>query len=416
MTVYAYQARDKGGKLEKGILDAPNPDEALSILQSRNLLVVSIQEQKKAVTGAPAAVGAPRPRAAGGKGFHKGVKTSDLIVMARSLSAMTEAGLPLLRALETVSAQIRSQKLNAALLEITRDIRGGSTFRDAIAKHTTIFSPFWVSLVETGEASGQLTKALEQISVHLEKSGAVQRKVISALIYPSILLIVAIFAIFVFTLKIIPTFGAMFSSFGAQLPLLTRVVIAFSNFLRGSILLILAAAVGGFFLLSRYLKTKGGRWQFDQLRLQMPIFGPVFQGASAQQFASNLGTLLRAGVPILHALEIVITTCDNKVVGSVIGQMRTGVREGKPLAEPLAQSDVFPPMVVQMLAVGEQTGKLPDMLEEIEKYYEEQVTTAVERMTSLLEPVMLIGMGLIIGILVISMYLPIFQLTSVVKG
>ncbi len=408
MALYAYQARDKSGKLERGTVDAPNPDEALSILQSRELLVVSIQEQQKGGAG-------PRP-ALSPKRSHRGVKASDLIIMARSLSAMTEAGLPLLRALETVGSQIRSQKLSAALLEIIRDIRGGSTFRDAIAKHPSIFSPFWVSLVETGEASGQLTKSLEQISIHLEKSGAIQRKVVSALIYPAILLSVAIVAIFVFTLKIIPTFGAMFSSFGAELPLLTRAVIAFSNLLRSWILLILAAAVGGGFLLSSYLKTKPGRWQFDRIRLQMPVFGPVFQGVSAEQFASNLGTLLRAGVPILHALEIVITTCDNKVVAAAIEHMRAGVREGKPLAEPLTESEVFPPMVVQMMAVGEQTGKLPDMLAEIEKYYDEQVATAVERMTAMLEPIMLIGMGLIIGLLVISMYLPIFQLTSVIKG
>lgn len=413
MTLYAYQARNKIGKLEKGTLDAPNPDEALSVLQARDLLVLSIQQQQPR-----GGAGASSSKAGGGRGkkLHKGVQSADLIIMARSLAAMTEAGLPLLRALETVSAQIRSEKLNSALINITRDIRGGSTFRDAIAKHPAIFSPFWISLVETGEASGQLTKALEQISSHLEKSGAVQRKVISALMYPLILFVVASGAVLVFTLKIIPTFGAMFEGFGAELPLLTQMVLDFSHALQRYFLLIVAGGVGVGFAFSRYVKTQGGRLQFDRLRLQMPVFGPVFQGISAQQFSSNLGTLLRAGVPILHALEIVITTCDNKVVASVIEQMRAGVREGKPLAEPLLQTDVFPPMVVQMLSVGEQTGKLPDMLGEVEKYFEEQVNTAVERMTTLLEPIMLVGMGLIIGVLVMSMYLPIFQLTSVVKG
>ena len=414
MALYAYQARDKTGKLGKGTLNAPNPDEALSVLQSRDLLVLSLQEQKQSGSGGSALGGTGRPR--GSKKVHKGVQSADLIIMARSLAAMTEAGLPLLRALETVSSQIRSEKLNSALVSITRDIRGGSTFRDAIAKHPAIFSPFWISLVETGEASGQLTKALEQISSHLEKSGAVQRKVVSALMYPAILFIVASGAVLVFTLKIIPTFGAMFAGFGAELPLLTQLVLDFSHALQRYFLLIVAGGVGVGFAFSRYVKTKGGRLQFDGIRLQMPVFGPVFQGISAQQFSSNLGTLLRAGVPILHALEIVITTCDNKVVASVIEQMRAGVREGKPLAEPLLQSDVFPPMVVQMISVGEQTGKLPDMLGEVEKYFEEQVNTSVERMTTLLEPIMLIGMGLIIGVLVMSMYLPIFQLTSVVKG
>lgn len=406
MAIFAYQARSRSGGLERGTVEAPTHDEAISILQTRDLLVVTIAEQR----------GAGQTLSVKAKRFHKGVKSSDLIIFARALSAMTEAGLPLLRAMETAQSQIRSQKLNTALLTMLQDIRGGSTFRDAMAKHNTIFSPFWISLVETGEASGQLTKALEQIVVHLEKSGAIQRKVVSALMYPAVLFLVSIGAVLIFTLKIIPTFATMFSSFGAELPMLTQMVINLSNIIRNYIVLILAGGAGGVFLLMNYLKTKQGRWQFDKLRLQAPILGPVFQGMAAEQFASNLGTLLKAGVPILHALDIVITTCDNKVIASLIENMKSGVREGRPLAEPLGQTDLFPPMVAQMLAVGEQTGKLPDMLGEISHYYEEQVTTAVERMTTLIEPLMLVGMGAVIGTLVVAMYLPIFQLTSVVKG
>ncbi len=406
MAQFAYQARSRSGKMERGTLEAPTSDEAISILQTRDLLVVTINEQR----------GASQTFSVKAKRYHRGVTSSDLVIFARSLSAMTEAGLPLLRAMETAQDQMRSQKLSNALLTMIQDIRSGSTFRDSMAKHTTIFSPFWISLVETGEASGQLTKALEQIAIHLEKSGAIQRKVVSALMYPAVLGFVAIGAIFIFTLKIIPTFATMFSSFGAELPMLTQIVIGFSNILQRYFFLILASTIGSGFLLSNYLKTRRGRWQFDKLRLQAPLFGPVFQGVAAEQFASNLGTLLKAGVPILHALDIVITTCENKVIAALIENMKAGVREGRPLAEPLSQTDLFPPMVSQMLAVGEQTGKLPDMLAEISHYYEEQVTTAVERMTTLLEPIMLVFMGAIIGTLVVSMYLPIFQLTSVVKG
>lgn len=405
MTHYNYKARTRTGKMENGVIEAASADEAASILQTRNLLVITLREK----AGGPERLGRMARS-------HKAATTSDLMIFARSLAAMTEAGLPLLRALETVLSQIRSQRLQAALSDIIRDIRGGSTLRDAVAKHTTIFSPFWISLIETGEASGQLTRALEQIAGYLEKSSAVQRKVLSALLYPAILITVAVIAVLIFTLKIIPTFGALFSSFGAQLPLLTRLVIGFSNLLQRYFFLLVLGVAGIAFLLMNYVKTRQGRWQFDKLRLQMPILGPVFQGAAAQEFASNLGTLLKAGVPILHALEIVITTCDNKVIASVIEHMRTGVREGRPLADPLAQTDIFPPMVGQLLTVGEQTGKLPDMLEEIARYYEEQVATAIERMTALLEPLMLVGIGLVIGTLVISMYLPIFQLTSVIKG
>lgn len=405
MAQFAYQARNRSGRLERGTIEAPTSDEAISILQTRDLLVTALAEQRGAV---PTLSVKP-------KRMHRGVATADLLIFARSLSAMTEAGLPLLRAIETTQGQIRSQKLSAALMMMTQDIRGGSTFRDAMAKHTPIFSPFWVSLVETGEASGQLTKALEQIAIHLEKSGAIQRKVISALMYPIVLFGVSTVAIFIFTLKIIPTFASMFAGFGAELPLLTQIVIAFSNGMRRYFLLIVAAGIGLFFLTGNYLKTEQGRWQFDKFRLQAPLFGPVFQGVAAEQFSSNLGTLLKAGVPILHALDIVITTCENKVIAALIENMKAGVREGRPLAEPLGQTDLFPPMVAQMLAVGEQTGKLPDMLGEVSHYYEEQVSTAVERMTTLLEPLMLVGMGAIIGTLVVAMYLPIFQLTSVIK-
>ena len=406
MAQFAYQARNRIGKLEGGTLEAASSDEALSILQTRDLLVVTLNEKK----------GAARVLSVEVKRMHRGVTPADLVIFSRSLAAMTDAGLPLLRAMETTQGQIRSQKLSAALTMMIQDIRGGSTFRDAMTKHPALFSPFWISLVETGEASGQLSRALEQIAIHLEKSGAVQRKVVSALMYPAVLGLVAVGAILIFTLKIIPTFATMFSSFGAQLPLLTRIVIAFSNVLRRFFPLIVLGAGAGGFLINNYLKTKQGRWQFDKLRLQAPIFGPVFQGVAAEQFSSNLGILLKAGVPILHALDIVITTCENKVIAALIENMKAGVREGRPLADPLGQTDLFPPMVAQMLAVGEQTGKLPDMLAQISHYYEEQVTTAVERMTTLLEPIMLVGMGAIIGILVISMYLPIFELTSVVKG
>ncbi|MBI3312209.1 MAG: type II secretion system F family protein [Candidatus Omnitrophica bacterium] len=404
MPHYSYSARTRTGKPQNGMLEAATVDEAISVLQTRDLLVVNIREK----TVAPERLGRVSR-------LHRGVKSSDLVIFAHSLAAMSEAGLPLLRALETVSGQVRSERLATALSDIIRDIRGGSTLRDAVAKHPTVFSPFWISLIETGEASGQLTKALEQAAAHLEKAGTIQRKIVSAMMYPAILLFVAIVAIFVFTLKIIPTFGSMFASFGAQLPLLTQMVINFSNLLQKWFLLIVAAAGAAVFLISSWIKTRQGRWQFDKILLQLPVLGAVFQGASAQEFASNLGTLLRAGVPILHALEIVITTSSNKVIASVIEHMRTGVREGKPLADPLSQTDIFPPMVGQMLTVGEQTGKLPDMLEEIARYYEEQVNTAIERMTTLLEPLMLVGIGLVIGVLVIAMYLPIFNMTSVIK-
>ena len=405
MPRFAFSARTKEGKPHKGTLEAPNEEEAVTILQGRNLFVVFIEE----TTGKPVTVGRR-------KGSHRSVTSGDLVIFARSLSAMLEAGLPLLRSMEIVGEQARSQRLQKAIIEMTRDIRGGSTFRDAAAKHGTIFNIYWISLIETGEASGQLTRSLEQITIHLEKSGAVQRKVISALIYPLILLIGAIIAVLVFTLKIIPTFAAMYSGMGSDLPLLTQMVMTFSKLLSKYFLLCAGGVVLLWFALRAYIHTSPGRWQFDMLKLRMPLIGPLLQLVAAQTFAANLGTLLKAGVPILHALEISISTCNNKVVASVLDHMKTGVREGRPLADPLGQTDIFPSMVAQMIAVGEQTGRLPNMLEEIANYYDQQVTTAVERLTTLLEPVMLIGIAVVIGTLVVAMYLPILQISSAVKS
>ena len=405
MPLYSYVARTRQGRQEKGTVEAPNQDEAISMLQSQEMVVVSI------IQGAAA-----QPTSLGlGQRGHASAKGGDLVIFARSLAAMTEAGMPLLKAMEIIGVQTRSRQLASAIQEMVRDIRGGSTFRDAVAKFQKIFSPFWIGLIESGEASGQLTKSLEQIATHLEKSGAIQAKVVSALMYPAVLFVVAIGAILVFTLKIIPTFADLFGSFEATLPGLTQSVITMSKILRAYFPLLILLTIGGWFLFSFYINTKQGRWQLDKFVLKAPVFGPVAQGIVAQDFASNLGTLLKAGVPILHALEIIISTCGNTVVASVLQHVRTSVREGRPLAEPLGQTDVFPVMVSQMVAVGEQTGKLSNMLDELARYYEEQVSTAVERMTTLLEPIMLLGMGGVIGILVISMYLPIFQISQIVK-
>ncbi|MBI3615978.1 MAG: type II secretion system F family protein [Candidatus Omnitrophica bacterium] len=405
MPVYSYIARSRQGEPEKGSVEAPNPDEAVSILQARNLVVVSINEGGS--FRLPTSLGL-------GRRDHSSVREPDLVVFVRSLAAMTEAGMPLLRSLEITREQTRSRQMNTVIKEMVREIRGGSTFRDAILKHPRVFSPFWAGLVESGEISGQLTNSLEQIAVYLEKRGAIQRKVLSALLYPAVLMVVAVAALLVFTLKIVPTFADLFYSIGTKLPPLTEMVIHLSKFLQTYFLLLLAVGVAAWLLFSSYIHTKRGRWQFDKFLLKMPVFGAVTQGIAAEEFASNLGTLLKAGVPILQSLEILISTCRNSVVVSVLQEVRSSVREGHPLTEPLSHTDVFPTMVTQMIAVGEQTGKLSTMLDELERYYEEQVSTAIQRMTTLLEPAMLVGMGLVIGTLVVGMYLPIFQISQTV--
>lgn len=394
------------------MIDVPTEDDAVTLLHERDLTVLALDPAlttpRAAEPAAPAVVARRRRRG--------GVRAHDLIVFGRSLSTMLDAGLPLLRALETIEAQLQSAALQEAVRDISQAIRGGSTFREAIARHPKVFSKLWGSLIEIGEASGQLTKVLEQITVHLEKAGALQRRVISALVYPCILIVVSAAAISVFLLKIIPTFGALFSSFGARLPAITLLVLKISVLARGLVpIVVIAAGVGGF-LLWQYAKTDVGRWQLDGLLLRLPLIGQIAQGTLMASFATSLGTMLKAGVPILHGLEITIAATNNTRIARVIEQMRLGVREGRPLAEPLKASDLFPPMVAQMISVGEETGKLAAMLDEIAKFHEEAVATLVERATALLEPVLLIGMGTIIGFLVISMYLPVFQLSQTIRG
>ncbi len=409
MPSYRYQAKTRTGQTEQGTIEAGNEDEAISILQGRELLITSLTVGK-AASAAPAVARSAR-KARGGK-----VTSTDMVALGRAVGTMLDAGLPLLKSLETTMPQMQSRQLQTTLQEVIQDIRGGNTFKDAIAKHPKVFTNLWVSLIETGEASGQLSKALEQITLHLQKAGAVQRKVVSAMMYPAILITVSVGAILVFLLKIIPTFASLFTSFGMKLPLLTQLVMGLSTFIRVYAPLWLGAFGIGGFLLWRYVHTTAGRWQMDGLLLQLPLLGPLMQGAAVAAFATGLGTMIKAGVPILHGLEITIASSGNTRVAHVLEQMRAGAREGRPLADPLRESDIFPPMVAQMVAVGEETGKLANMLDEIAKYYEEQVTTMVERFTGLLEPLLLLVMGGIIGVLVLAMYLPIFQLSQTIRG
>ncbi len=408
MPDFLYKARDSDGNLVQGTMIAESESEVIEILQRRNLLITSVQQiiAKKQATQIKFKLSKIR--------FSSRVKNDDLCIFARQMGTLLNAGVPLLRSLTVLGKQISSIPLRNAVDKIKEDIQSGSTLRDAIDKHPKVFSKFWVNLVGTGEASGQLPSVLEQIAQYFESSGELQRKVVSALIYPIILMIVCTGAILVFVIKIVPVFASMFASFGTDLPAVTQFVVDLSNLLRKFAIPFLILFPVIVFLLNRIMKTKKGRLFFDRLLLSMPIFGGLFRNIAISNFARGLGTMISSGVPILYALEIVTKTVGNSVIEEALEGVKDSVRDGKSIAEPLEACGIFPPMVVLMVNVGEETGELSDMLKHVAVFYEERITMVVERLSSMLEPFMLVFMGGLVGFLVVAMFLPIFKLATAV--
>ncbi|MCG2704005.1 MAG: type II secretion system F family protein [Candidatus Omnitrophica bacterium] len=389
---------------------AEGQNEVIEILQRRSLLITSVEQivvrQKTIKSSFQISQKAMLSRR---------VKNDDLCIFARQLGTLLNAGVPLLRSLAVLARQISSAPLRDAIDKIKEDIQSGSTLRDALDKHPKVFSKFWVNLVGTGEASGQLPSVLEQIAQYFESSGELQRKVVSALMYPAILMTVCTGAILVFVIKIVPVFAEMFSGFGSELPPITQLVVDLSNILRAVALPVILLLPLIIFLLVRILKTETGRLYFDRFRLSLPIFGTLFRHIAIANFTRGLGTMISSGVPILYALEIVTKTVGNKVVEDALEVVKDSVRDGKSIAEPLEQSGIFPPMVVLMVNVGEETGELSDMLKHVAVFYEERIAMVVDRLSLLLEPFMLVFMGAVVGFLVIAMFLPIFKLATSVK-
>jgi len=405
MPQFTYKVRDKQGRERQSTQEAANEEELITRLQNEGLLIISIKQEEaveKKVTLARA--------------LHLKVTLDDMIIFARQLATMLEAGVTLLKSLDVLTKQIESKTLLKVVQEVRHDIAAGSTFRDALAKHPRIFSEFWIQMVETGEASGALPVALAQLAEYLESVAAMRGKVISALVYPSVLIVIAMAALTIFTVWIIPVFSRIFVGFNVDLPLLTRAVIAFSSLMRRYFLFL--CAIAGFlaYLVYKYIRTPKGRWQFDWLKLRVPIVSSLFQRIAIERFASGLGTLIESGVPIVYGLDIVSKFLGNKVVEKAVVGVRESVRQGKGMARPMERSGVFTPMVIQMVSVGEEIGELGKMLKKTSEFYKERIATTLTRVVTLIEPGVLVFMGIVVGILVVSMFLPIFQLATLARG
>jgi type IV pilus assembly protein PilC len=395
MPTYSWKGKGKGGKLQEGVLAADSKEVVVAALRRQQILVTAVTEKGKEIA---------LPK------FGGGVKQKEIAIFTRQFSVMIDAGLPLVQCLEILGSQQKNRVFQRVLFEVRQDVESGSTLADALRKHPKIFNDLFCNMIAAGEAGGILDTILQRMSAYIEKRVKLQAAVRSAMIYPAAVITIAVGVVILILWKVIPTFAALFEGLGAQLPLPTRVTIAISKFLGRYMWLLVVLAGAAVFGVVQYHKTHRGRRHIDGMILKLPVLGMLMRKIAVARFCRTLGTLLTSGVPILDGLEITARTSGNSIVEDAIMATRKSIEEGKTIAQPLEDTNVFPPMVVQMISVGEQTGALDAMLSKIADFYEDEVDEAVENLMSLLEPVMIVFLGVMIGGIVISMYMPMFSL------
>jgi type IV pilus assembly protein PilC len=401
-TTFIWKGRTPAGETLSGELVAEDKNELMAQLRKRRILVTSVTP--KTVVHRELRLTKPK------------VTTRDQGVFTRQFATMINAGLPLVQCLSILGQQCDNVYFKKIILDVMSSVESGSTLAEAMGKHPNVFGKLYVNMVGAGEAGGVLDTIFQRLAVYLEKAEALRRKVKGALTYPAIVLFVAAGATTFMLLFIIPTFAKMFTDFGGQLPLPTRVVLGMSAFLKNFWWLLGGSIVGGVMAGKAYYKTPNGHMVLDRLFLRVPVLGSVIRRAAVARFTRTLGTLISSGVPILEGLEITARTAGNAVVEEAILKTRGSISEGNTIAEPLKSCAVFPPMVVQMIAVGEQTGALDEMLAKIADFYDDEVDAAVEQLTAVIEPAMIVIMGVVVGGMLVAMYLPMFKLVTVISG
>ena len=402
MAVFVWKGRTLAGEAQTGEIEVGRQEEALDILRKKKILITSLR---------PKTGGFNLPKFGGA-----GVSTKDLAIFTRQFATMISAGLPLVQCLDILAKQSSKPSFGRVIGEVTREVESGSTLSDALGKHRQVFDDLFRNMVAAGEAGGVLDEILMRLATYIEKADALKRKIQSAMVYPAVVLTVALGATSFMLIFIIPTFAKMFSDFGGELPLPTKIVLTLSNLLQHFWWVGLLILVAGFIAFQRYYATENGKRIVDGAMLKFPVLGDVLLKGAVARFTRTLGTLIASGVPILAGLEITARTAGNKIIAEAIMTARASIREGETVSAPLKTSGVFPPMVVQMISVGEQTGALDEMLTKIAVFYEAEVDTAVDTLTSIIEPVMIVVMGGIVGGMVVAMYLPIFDMVNAVQG
>lgn len=423
MPKYSYVAMDQKGKETKGTLEVASQNEAIGRVKEMGLFPTKIVEVDKAKAKADKKAKAPA-KAAGKKsglsvninikipGLSGRVKSKVLTTFTRQLATLIDAGLPLLRGLRVLEKQERNATLKSIGAELALAIEGGSTFSEALAQHPKVFNRLFVNMVKAGELGGVLEVVLTRLAEFMEKAQKIKGKVKAAMFYPVAVLTVAVVIIYILMVNVIPKFKLVFEGMmeGAQLPKFTRIVMGISDAIANHIVVTATVVAVVVILFRIFVRTKFGRHVFDKFKLKMPILGPVVSKVAISRFTRTLGTLVSSGVPILQALTIVKETAGNVIIADAVGAVHESVKEGETITAPLEASAVFPPMVVSMVDVGEQTGALPEMLLKIADNYDEEVDNAVTAMTSLLEPIMIVFLGVVVGSIVIAMFLPLIAL------
>ncbi len=404
MPKYNWEAKSKSGSVQKGVMEAPNVALVEAQLKRYGLTGITVKEEAKKIS-------IKLPGVGGGK-----VDTKDLVVFTRQFATMIDAGLPLVQCLDILASQQENKTFKDILYKVKESVESGSTFADALAKHPKAFDDLYVNLVAAGEVGGILDTILNRLAAYIEKAMKLKKRVKGAMVYPATIMAIAIIVVAVILVFVIPTFAKMFADFGGELPGPTKFVIGLSNFCKHYILLMIALVFLIRYAIAKYYATPIGRKKIDQMLLRAPIIGPLIRKVSVAKFTRTLGTMISSGVPIMDGLDIVAKTSGNKIVEEAIYNVRQAISEGKTMAEPLAACGVFPPMVVQMISVGEATGAMDAMLSKIADFYDDEVDDAVGALTSMMEPLLMVFLGTTVGGLVIAMYLPIFKLAGTVSG
>ena len=399
---YQYSVRDTGGKLMSGTLVADNRDLASARLREMGLIPIKIEQQRGKTMRREISL-------------SNRVKLKDLSVFSRQFSTMVNSGLPILKGLVILEEQTESKILARAIASVRTDVEGGASLSAAMAKHPKVFNNLYVAMVKSGEAGGVLEAVLQRIAVTLEGEVALRQRIRSAMTYPIVVAGFVTLILLAMLLFIVPQFQGLYSQLGGTLPLPTRMLLAVSNAVKHDFIIIMVVIVAMIFGLRRFIKTKQGRELWDRFKLRVPVFGPLFQKTALARFSRVFGVMSSSGVPILQSLEVVSETVNNSLMSAAILDVQSSVKEGESISKPLARHPVFPPMVVQMLSVGEQTGSLDEMLEKISVYYDEEVKAAVDSLTSLIEPIMIMFVGGAVGLSVIALYLPMFNIINLIK-